>query len=266
MSTPTFLANKNTHERDSHILFEEGPHIYTIDGNSNFMSVTKWNHSHFPYFNAPKIIRRMMSSKKWPESQYFGMTSKEIQTKWRTNGREAATAGTKMHYDIECFYNNESVDNNSTEFTYFESFHEQIGSKLIPYRTEWMIYDKKLKMAGSIDMIYQDPEDGALIIYDWKRCKEIKKINNFESAKTECISHLPNSNFWHYSLQLNTYKAIIEKNYGKKVKGMFLVCLHPNNKNESWLRFEVPDLQEDINSLFSLRLKKLYGKEYKQYL
>ena len=103
-------------------------------------------------------------------------------------------------------------------------------------------------------------------MYDWKRCKEIKKINNFENAKTECISHLPNSNFWHYSLQLNTYKAIIEKNYGKKVKGMFLVCLHPNNKNESWLQFEVPDLQEDINTLFCLRLKKLYGKQYKQYL
>ena len=45
---------------------------------------------------------------------------------------------------------------------------------------------------------------------------------------------------------------------------MYLVCLHPNNKNESWLRYEVPDLQDDINSLFSLRLKKLYGKEYKQ--
>ena len=27
-----FLAEKNLHERDSHITFEEGPHIYTIDG------------------------------------------------------------------------------------------------------------------------------------------------------------------------------------------------------------------------------------------
>ena len=262
----TFLADRHTHERDSHIQFEEGPHIYTIDGKSNFMSVTKWNHSHFPYFNAPKIIEKMMSSKKWPDSEYFGMTSQEIQAKWRKNGQEASKAGTKMHYDIERFYNNDdSVENNSTEFNYFKSFHEEIGSKLTPYRTEWMIYDKKLKLAGSIDMLFEDT-DGSLIMYDWKRCKEIKKINNFENAKTECISHLPNSNFWHYSLQLNTYKAIIEKNYGKKVKGMFLVCLHPNNKNESWLQFEVPDLQEDINTLFALRLKKLYGKQYKQYL
>ncbi len=266
MSAPTFLAEQNPHERDSHISFDEGPHIYTIDGISNFKSVTTWNHSHFPHFNAPKIIQKMMKSPKWPESEYYGMTSKEIQAKWRKNGKEAAIAGTKMHYDIECFYNNESVENNSTEFNYFKSFHDKIGKTMIPYRTEWMIYDKKLQLAGSIDMIYKDKEDDSLIIYDWKRCKEIKKTNNFETATTECIEHLPNSNFWHYSLQLNTYKAILEKNYGKRVKGMYLVCLHPNNKNNSWLRYEVPDLQDDIKSLFSLRLKKLYGKEYKQYL
>ena len=26
------LAKQNPHERDAHISFEEGPHIYTIDG------------------------------------------------------------------------------------------------------------------------------------------------------------------------------------------------------------------------------------------
>ena len=28
------------------------------------------------------------------------------------------------------------------------------NSHLKPYRTEWMIYDKELKLAGSIDMIF----------------------------------------------------------------------------------------------------------------
>ena len=45
-----FLENKNKHPRDSHIIFDEGPHIYTIDGDSNYMSVTTWNHSHFEKF------------------------------------------------------------------------------------------------------------------------------------------------------------------------------------------------------------------------
>ena len=46
MEPPTYLAKKFPHERDSHIHFDEGPHIYTIDGDSDFMSVTTWNHSH----------------------------------------------------------------------------------------------------------------------------------------------------------------------------------------------------------------------------
>ena len=121
------------------------------------------------------------------------MTSKEIQAKWRKMVK-AAIAGTKMHYDIECFYNNESVENNSTEFNYLKAFNDKIGKTMIPYRIEWMIYDKELQLAGSIDMIYKDKEDDSLIIYDWKRCKEIK-TKQFETATTECIEHLPNSNF-----------------------------------------------------------------------
>ena len=58
------LAKKNPHERDEHISFNEGPHIYTIDGESDFMSVTTWNHSHFAHFNADSIITNMMNSKK----------------------------------------------------------------------------------------------------------------------------------------------------------------------------------------------------------
>ncbi len=254
MEPPTYLANLNPHERDSHILFDEGPHVYTIDGDSNFMSVTTWNHSHFPHFDADKIITNMMNSKKWSQSKYFGQTRQEIKAGWNKNGQEASKAGTKMHYDIECFYNEEDVEveEDCVEWKYFEKFEEEIGQNLEPYRTEWMIWDKELKFAGSIDMIFRNP-DGTLLIYDWKRCKNIKKDNRWQGATTDCISHLPDTNYWHYSLQLNTYKYLLEKNYGEKVVGMYLVCLHPNNANKSYIKIEVPDLGEEIKDLMSLR-------------
>ena len=65
------LAKKNPHERDEHISFDEGPHIYTIDGESDFMSVTTWNHSHFAHFNADVIITNMMNGKNWPQFKYY---------------------------------------------------------------------------------------------------------------------------------------------------------------------------------------------------
>ena len=84
-----------------------------------------------------------------------------------------------------------------------------------PYRTEWMVYHEELRLAGSIDMIFEN-EDGSLQIYDWKRCKEISYDSYYgKAAITSCISHLPDTNFWHYSLQLNVYKNILEIKYGK---------------------------------------------------
>jgi ATP-dependent exoDNAse (exonuclease V) beta subunit len=265
----TYLQNKNPHPRDDNITFDEGPHIYTIRSmdmntqqyiyDSGFTSVTTWNHSHFPHFNADKIIDKMMNSKNWTSSKYYGKTREEIKEGWEINRNSAANAGTKMHYDIECYYNNIIPDNDSIEYQYFKNFEKErtkpggFGEKWKPYRTEWMIYDEELKLSGSVDMLYED-ENGVLKIFDWKRSKEIKKTNHWESATTECIDHLPNSNYWHYSLQLNTYKAIIERKYNKKVDMLYLVCLHPDNENKNYQMIKVPTLTNEINDLFKERI------------
>jgi ATP-dependent exoDNAse (exonuclease V) beta subunit len=118
-----------------------------------------------------------------------------------------------------------------------------------------MIYHEDLKLAGSIDMVYENP-DGSLTIYDWKRAKEISKVNGFkESASTECINYLPNTNFWHYSLQLNTYKAILEQKYEKKITDLYLVRLHPNNPKKTFDLIKCADLSREISELFEDRQK-----------
>ena len=214
------------------------------------MSVTTWNHSHFSHFDADSVISNMMNSPKWPNSKYYGKTAEEIKTLWENNGKEASTAGTKLHLDIEHYYNNIPVNNDSIEYKYFMNFVRDFPY-LKPYRTEWMIWDNELRFAGSIDMVYEN-SDGTLLIYDWKRSKCINKTTPFmKFSHTDCISHIPDVNFWHYSLQLNTYKALIEKNYGKIVSAMALVCLHPNKSNYQLI--PVPQLQIEVKDLFNLR-------------
>ena len=94
-----YLEKKNAHERDAHITFDEGPHIYTIDGSSDYTSVTTFCHSHFEHFDADKIIDKMMNSWKWPQNKYYGMSKQEIKDQWSENG-QIFQAGTKMHFDI----------------------------------------------------------------------------------------------------------------------------------------------------------------------
>ena len=81
-------------------------------------------------------------------------------------------------------------------------------------------------------------------------------MNTFgDFALTDCIAHFPYTNFWHYALQLNTYKAILEAKYNKKVTRMCLVCLHPNQP--SYQVYKVPDLSKELAELFALRKEQL---------
>jgi len=272
-SLHNILSTRNFHQRDSNVLFEPTGHKYTIttDPDSKYTSVNTWNHFHFPKFNADEIIRKMMISKSWKEGhKYWGVTTTEIKNIWNKNRDNAASAGTNMHYEIECFMNNPHLPENYThkelyesyipcpspslEWNYFLKFVKDYPN-LKPFRTEWMIYSQELKLAGSIDMVYENP-DGTLSIYDWKRALNITKTNSWnKTALTKCISHLHDTNFWHYALQLNTYKAILEKNYGKKVTELYLVKLHPDNTENTYELLSLPILEKEIKDLFEERKK-----------
>lgn len=274
------LASRNCHERDQYIQFFEEDHKYVIltEPNVKYTSVTTWNHSHFPKFEADSIIDNMMKSKSWKEGhKYWGLNPEQIKSQWNNNRDSVAGAGTDLHYEIECFNNNNSLQNGYTNKELYEIYwsdnHLTHDSKAIewqyfinfvrdnphlkPFRTEWTVYHDDVKISGSIDMIYENP-DGSLSIYDWKRAKLITRINNFNKfAIPPQICHLPDSNFWHYALQLNTYKAIIEQKYGKVVKNLFLVRLHPDAEEKNYELIELPDLSTEIKDLFIERKKQL---------
>ena len=256
---PDYLAKLNAHERDQYIEFDEGPHIYTVHGQQGYTSVTTFNHSHFPHFDADSVINNIMRGKKIhdPSYKYYGMTAQEIKDAWAKKGGDASIRGTKLHYDIECYYNYMEVENDSVEFEWFLKFDADFP-ELKPYRTEWMIYYEELKLSGSIDMVFELP-DGTLQIYDWKRCTEIKYEDDFggKTATTECIKHLPHSNFWHYSLQLNTYRAILQAKYGRIISGLYLVCIHPENPYKRYERIEVPFMDDEISKLFEYRRQQV---------
>jgi ATP-dependent exoDNAse (exonuclease V) beta subunit len=106
-------------------------------------------------------------------------------------------------------------------------------------------------------MIYENP-DGTLSIYDWKRSKEITTTNNWNKfALTECISHLPDTNFWHYSLQLNIYKTILEEKYNKTIKDLYLVRFHSSNPDNTYDLLPVPFLKNEVTDLYEIRKQSI---------
>jgi hypothetical protein len=286
------LAVVNKHPRDDRIQFEEESHTYTIDGTrAGWTSCTGFLHHFFEEFNADAVIAKMMASRKWPESKYYGMTAAAIKAQWAEKARLASEAGTRMHLDIEHFYNalpavwpdvdatavSHIADVGTTrtvditagttamreadgwepaggpEWEYFCQYQQTHGSKFEPFRTEWLVFDEEHKVAGSIDMVYKKP-DGTLAIYDWKRAEEIKTENKFQSGLGP-VSHLPDTNYWHYSLQLNVYRYILQKHYGVTVSELALVVLHPINK--SWRVAKVNIMDDEIADMMAARAAAL---------
>ena len=270
------LKVRNANSRDENIQFFEQGHKYviTFEPEVKYTSVTTWNHKHFPEFNADEIIKMMMKSKGWKEGhKYWGLTANQIKTLWNSNNNNVASAGTNLHYNIECFmnekllpngYNHEQLYNlymsqykslhesKPLEWQYFIQFVKDFP-ELKPYRTEWTIYHEDVKISGSIDMVYENP-DGTLSIYDWKRTKNITRINNWNKfALPQEICHLPDSNFWHYAMQLNTYKVILEDKYDKIVTNLYLVRLHPEAEEKSYELIKLPDLSNEVRELFAIK-------------
>jgi hypothetical protein len=135
--------------------------------------------------------------------------------------------GTKLHKDIEIYYNTGVLNRNAgniQEMKFFENFVDQCYK--IPYRTEWSIYSDEMQLSGTVDMVF-DNKDGTYTIYDWKRTFKLS-VNDKKR----------------YTLQLNLYKKILEKSYGLKIKDMYLLCLH--NKSINFLEIKIDAIEISI--------------------
>ena len=251
----TVLQQLHGHPRDARISFQEEGHTYTVDGESgSYVSVTTLIHRFFPHFDADAVIAKIT---KIPKSIYFGRDPQDIKDQWA----RATQDGSTLHEQIELFFDAyvgagdliPELVAPSVEFGYFLDFFRDhvLGLNLKPYRTEMYVFDEDVKVCGSIDMLFCDPNDETKIyIYDWKRSKEIRTRNAFEKGFGPCANY-DSCNFIQYSLQLNLYKYILESKYAKTVVGMMLVILHP--VNSTYKLVPVEDMQPDIHRMLAVK-------------
>lgn len=236
--------------RDNRISFDEDRHIYYVDGEMYPISVSGMVHLLFPSFNADKVITKMRRSRNWRNSKYYGMRSTDIKQLWEDNRIRASDDGTIMHKHIEDYYNGKSnLKTKGKEYDQIRTFIKD-HSHLRILKTEWRVFDDIIKFAGTIDAVFEN--NSGIYIYDWKRSKEIKKENQYETGMYE-LSHLPHSNFWHYSIQLNLYRYILNKFYNKDVKSMYLVQFHPDI--DEYKKYRVPNLNKEINIVLKHYIK-----------
>lgn len=261
-TTQLKLAILNHHPRDDLIAFDEGPHKYYIRGESDYTSVTTVVHELFPEFDGKTVATNMVTRpdffksskyKDYKHLQEYNTTDERVQEvlkMWELNRDIAAELGTRLHEACEYFYNDQPVPLTTPEYQYFLNYAET-KKHWQPYRTEMMVFDEAYKVCGSVDMIYYDPVTKTYHLRDWKRSK---KINKFAFGGKRGSNGLPDCNFFHYALQLNLYKWILEKNYSLPMEDMAIVVFHPSN--DDFLEMEIPYLQHYIEDLLVRRTYK----------
>lgn len=277
--TDTTLQQQNPcPEFDDHIRFDDSlqpdgsrAHDYYIDGEKWKGSVSSFYHDFFPSFDADLRITRMMSRPDWETHRYYGMTSDQIKKLWKDIGDDASERGTVMHAAIECYYNADEVgkqviinEHPGPDFGYFLNFQQEVACRWTPWRTELRVFDRELRLAGSVDMLYwsphSTPQQPLLIMYDWKRSKKILGKDAYGWGKPP-LTHLPNHSLSHYSIQLNVYKALIERNTAYRIESMWMGIFHPNQDN--YVTLLVPDLQKEVRAMFEIRLQTLQSERTK---
>ena len=256
------LSFKNKHTNDSRIKFIEEGHKYFIDNDdTNIVSCTTYIHGFFEEFKSGEIIQNICKSSKWKNDtnyQYYQMTPIQIEECWEKNRVLASSLGTKLHAMIEHFYNDMEVEytDDMIDFKQFLDFYQDHENLQI-YRTELIIFANDLRLSGSIDAVFIN-DDGTLTLFDWKRSKEIqfKSFNGMKYGR-EPFEYLEDCNYVHYSLQLNLYRSILEKYYNFKIRDMYLGVFHPNNKDNKYIKINIPIMLEEGEMLLEYRRKKL---------
>ena len=140
----------------------------------------------------------------------LGLSEHGIREKWAKARDDGAREGTWMHAQFECLLNGGSLPCRTAEVVLLTEFLRS-RPDMTAYRTEWRVYAENEDVAGSIDYV-AERADGSKVIVDWKRTRRARLNDQaFGRFMREPLCSLPDCTLWHYRLQLNVYRFILEE-------------------------------------------------------
>ena len=247
------------YSQDDHIDFLADNHVYLLDGKHQLLPVSSLIAYFFEPFEAEVVAKR--------QEQRTGTPAATFLEKWERTGCLAREVGTFVHEQTENYFQNGcfetlftfhygestediSVENEKKQFLQFVTDYG-----IEPYRQEWPVYDADLNLAGTIDMVCQE-DDGSYTIYDWKRSTKVCDyyghpiIQAFADKRSINGINIPDTAYYHYCIQQNLYRYMLQRNYGLRVDALNLVVLCP--EYDTYHVVPVPLMDELISQIVTL--------------
>lgn len=209
------------HTNFEDIIFNKQYHTYTLDG-ERLTSVTKIAYSVKPPFDSEFFANK--------KAQERGVSKDVILAEWEANRKASAQKGEMVHTYIEKFLTGEivtddailSLNSKIPEMTAFDKFWNNSQGTLAPYAVEWIIGDRELGIAGTLDTIFMQGNE--LVLFDWKTGSKFGVSNRFGSLLYP-FADLDDCELNNYSLQSSIYRLIVERNTDLTIKDGYIVYL-----------------------------------------
>ena len=244
------------------ITFYDEPHKYYVDG-KELISVTTLIHKYQEEFN-----EEYWSNYK---ADQYGLKQYEVKRAWQFINKKGTIKGSAIHDYTENLFQNKVFDYPKhiilkkfgfdpvlSEYLltkkHVDKFYNDVQGKLIPLRTEFVVYDKESRIGGMLDMLFYNVKWKCFQIYDWKTNKNFTKECKDRHLNNDLFT-LEDCDLVIYSLQLSLYKYIIEKNTGIKLGKSYVVWFSHNNL--SYEIIETIDMTYYVKMIIANRINEL---------
>jgi hypothetical protein len=244
------------------ITFYDEPHKYFIGG-KELISVTTLIHQYQEEFD----------ENYWSDfkANQHNLTPEEVLRAWRFINRKGTIKGSAIHDYAENMFQNKEFDypqqmilnefgfdpvwsEYQTTKKHVDKFYNDVQGRLIPIRTEMVVYDKESLIAGMLDVLFYNVKMKEFQIWDWKTNKKFSEENK-ERYLRGTLCTIEDCDLELYSLQLEMYKQIIERNVPIKLGQSYVVWFSHNN--ESYRIIKTTDRKFHVDTIFNERRQQL---------
>jgi hypothetical protein len=169
---------------------------------------------------------------------------------WDEKKTSGLDYGTEVHENVEAFFLRREILNDRYENVVkdiFEDVYDEKGCN------ELICFNKEKGICGTSDYVVFN--ENTFDISDFKTNKKFNFENKYDDKYLlDPVSHLPNSEYFIYALQLSFYANMIEKLTGLKCGFLNIYWLKRQIDTKTifrakWLRYTVPYLKKEVESI-----------------
>lgn len=233
---------------DNYVSLDEATHTYTDRDGRNYMSVSKFRDRFKKPFD-PSIAYNCAG-----KGEYIGMTPQQVIEKWDNYRDERSEIGTLYHNALELYEKTTTIKQEH------ENLRPMILSVTSEYRDyyriyqEQVLYDTEYMIAGTGDklLVTSSHKDAPIDISDYKTNEKGILVKDYDKHGKPVhkyflgpLSHLLESKYSDYALQLSIYAYMLEKKTGRRI-GSLRIHFIPTKNPLAHFFIPVPYMKYEV--------------------